>query len=252
MSGGVERKGNLDYLSWAYAWNALCEEHPDANFYFADPTTYPDGSVMVKAVVTVGEKTHEMTLPVMDHRNKAIQNPNARDISDAQMRCRSALRSLDWESGYTLGDLKHVVQHTDFEKAQQFIDAGDYMALHQFVKGLSEKDQVELFNNAPMGEKTNFKNAHRATMKQAEEFLDSESAEAIGDAVTQSDAVLLAETVDELSTYERTAVWARLNGEQQEAVKQLRTEAGVDRMTEESMLAQGFYPSPSTRTRRTL
>jgi hypothetical protein len=45
--------------------------------------------------------------------------------------------------------------------------------------------------------------------------------------VTQSDSVLLAETIDELNTYERNAVWARLNGEQQEAVKQLRTEAGV-------------------------
>ena len=56
VTAGVERKGNLDYLSWAYAWNALCEEHPDANFYFAEPATYPDGSVMVKAVVTVGEK----------------------------------------------------------------------------------------------------------------------------------------------------------------------------------------------------
>ena len=33
VSNGVERKGNLDYLSWAFAWNALCEEHPDANFY---------------------------------------------------------------------------------------------------------------------------------------------------------------------------------------------------------------------------
>ena len=125
-----------------------------------------------------------------------------------------------------LGNVKHVVDATDFEKASAFIEAGDYMALHQFIKGLSEKDQVELFNNAPMGEKTNFKNAHRATMRQAEEFLDS-VAEAIGEAVTQSDSVLLAETIDELSTYERTAVWARLTGEQQEAVKQLRTEAGV-------------------------
>ena len=227
VTGGVERKGNLDYLSWAYAWNALCEEHPDANFYFAEPATYPDGSVMVKAIVTVGEKTHEMTLPVMDNRNRAIQNPNARDISDAQMRCLvKCIALFGLGIGLYLGDLKHVVQHTDFEKAQQFIDAGDYMGLHQFVKGLSEKDQIELFNSAPMGEKTNFKNAHRATMKQAEEFLDS-VAEAIGEAVTQSDAVLLAETVDELSTYERNAVWARLNGEQQEAVKQLRTEAGV-------------------------
>ena len=63
-------------------------------------------------------------------------------------------------------------------------------------------------------------------MKQAEEFLDS-VAEAIGHAVAQSDGLLLAETIEELSTYERTAVWARLSGEQQEAVKQLRTESGV-------------------------
>jgi hypothetical protein len=227
VTAGVERKGNLDYLSWAYAWNALCEEHPDANFYFAEPATYPDGSVMVKAVVTVGEKTHEMTLPVMNHRNQAIQNPNARDISDAQMRCLvKCIALFGLGIGLYLGDLKHVVQHTDFEKAQQFIDAGDYMGLHQLIKGLSEKDQVELFNAAPSGEKTAFKNAHRATMKQAEEFLNS-VVEAIGEAVTQSDGVLLAETIDELTTYERTAVWARLDGTQQEAVKQLRTESGV-------------------------
>ena len=227
VSAGVERKGNLDYLSWAYAWNALCEEHPDANFYFAEPTTYPDGSVMTKAIVTVGEKTHEMTLPVMDHRNKAIQNPNARDISDAQMRALVKCISLfGLGIGLYLGDLKHVVQHTDFDKAQQFIDVGDYMGLHELIKGLSEKDQIELFNQAPMGKKTEFKNAHRATMKQAEDFLTS-VAEAIGEAVSQSDGVLLAETIDELSTYERTAVWARLNGEQQEAVKELRTQQGV-------------------------
>ena len=227
VSKGVERKGNLDYLSWAYAWNALVEEYPDSTYYFGEPSTFPDGSVMVRAGVTVDGLTHEMTLPVMDHRNKAIQNPNARDISDAQMRCFvKAIAMHGVGIGLYLGDLKHVVQHTDFEKAQQFIEAGDYMSLHQFVRGLSEKDQVELFNNAPMGEKTSFKNAHRATMKQAEEFLDS-VAEAIGEAVTHSDSVLLAETVDELSTYERTAVWARLDGEQQEAVKQLRTEAGV-------------------------
>ena len=63
-------------------------------------------------------------------------------------------------------------------------------------------------------------------LRMAEDFLN-EVAEAIGEAVTQSDGVLLAETIDELTTYERTAVWARLDGTQQEAVKQLRTESGV-------------------------
>jgi hypothetical protein len=227
VSAGVERKGNLDYLSWAYAWNALCEEHPDSDFYFEEPTTFPDGSVMVKVSVTVNERTRTMQLPVMNHRNQAIQNPNARDISDAQMRCLvKCIALFGLGIGLYLGDLKHVVEHTNFEKAQQLIDAGDFMGLHQLIKSLSEKDQVELFNQAPMGEKTNFKNAHRAAIKQAEDFLN-EVAEAIGEAVAQSDSVLLAETIDELNTYERTAVWARLNGEQQEAVKQLRTEAGV-------------------------
>ena len=227
VSAGVERKGNLDYLSWAYAWNALCEEHPDTEFYFDEPKNFPDGSVMVKAVVKVGEKRHEMQLPVMDHRNKAIQNPNARDISDAQMRALVKCISLfGLGIGLYLGDLKHVVQHTDFEKAQQFIDAGDYMGLHQLIKGLSEKDQIELFNNAPSGQKTKFKESHRATMKQAEEFLSS-VAEALGEAVQNDDGALLAETIDELSTYERTAVWARLTPPQQEAVKQLRTQQGV-------------------------
>ncbi len=227
VSAGVERKGNLDYLSWAYAWNALCEEHPDSDFYFEEPTTFPDGSVMVKVSVTVNERTRTMQLPVMNHRNQAIQSPNARDISDAQMRCLvKCIALFGLGIGLYLGDLKHVVEHTNFEKAQQLIDAGDFMGLHQLIKSLSEKDQVELFNQAPMGEKTNFKNAHRATLRMAEDFLN-EVAEAIGEAVTQSDSVLLAETIDELNTYERTAVWARLNGEQQEAVKQLRTEAGV-------------------------
>ena len=227
VSAGIERKGNLDYLSWAYCWNALCEEHPDANFYFDEPTTFPDGSVMVKAVVTVGEKRHEMQLPVMNHRNQAIQNPNARDISDAQMRCLVKCVALfGLGIGLYLGDLKHVVAMSNYDKAVQFIAAEDVMGLHELVKSLSEKDQVELFNDAPMGEKTNFKNAHRAAIKQAEDFLDSVK-EAIEEAVTQSHSALLAETIDELTTYERSAVWARLTPPQQEAVKQLRTEQGV-------------------------
>ena len=227
VSAGIERKGNLDYLSWAYAWNALCEEHPDSEFYFDDPTTFPDGSVMVKAVVKVGEKRHEMQLPVMDHRNRAIQNPNARDISDAQMRCLvKCIALFGLGIGLYLGDLKHVVAESDFDKAQNFIEAGDYMGLHQFIKGLTEKDQIELFNQAKPGSKTAFKESHRAAMKQAELFLDS-VAETIGEAVEHEDAVLLAETIDELSTYERTAVWQRLNAEQQHAVKELRTQQEV-------------------------
>jgi hypothetical protein len=228
VSAGVEKKGGLSYLSWSFAWSQLCEVHPDANFYFADPVTFADGSVMVKAVVTVGDKTHEMTLPCMDHRNKAIQNPNARDISDAQMRCLvKCIALFGLGISLYLGEgLSHTVAQTPYEKAKAIADSGDPVAFHQYIKSLSERDQVELFNQAPMGQKQSWKNEHRALMKQAEDFLDS-VVDAIGEAVQSDDAVLLAETIDELSAYERTAVWGRLTTPQQEAVKQLRTEQGV-------------------------
>jgi hypothetical protein len=227
-SPGVEVKhGGLSYLSWSYAWHLLVSKYPDSTYYFGEPITLPDGTMMVRAGVTVQGLTHEMQLPVLDHRNKPLSQPNSFDYNSAQMRCLvKAIAMHGVGISLYLGDVKQVVEQTQFEKAKSYIDAGDYMALHEFVKGLSEKDQVELFNAAPMGTKTDFKNAHRATMKQAEEFLDS-VAEAMGDAVMQDDALLLAETVDELSTYERNAVWARLTPPQQEAVKELRTQQEV-------------------------
>ena len=228
VSAGVEHKGGLSYLSWAYCWNKVSEHDDQANFFFAEPTWYPDETVMVKAVVTIDGKTMEQTLPVMCNRNRAIKNPDARAISDAQQRALVKCCALFGVgiSLYLGEDLKQVVEHTDFEKAQQFIDAGDYMSLHQFVKGLSEKDQIELFNNAPSGQKTKFKESHRAAIKQAEDFLNS-VAEAMGEAVENDDAILLAETIDELTTYERTAAWQRLSPSQQNAVKELRTQQEV-------------------------
>ena len=172
VSKGVERKGNLDYLSWAYAWNALVEEYPESTYYFGEPVTFPDGSIMVKAGVTVRDITHEMQLPVMGLKNQALQNPNARDISDAQMRCFvKAIAMHGVGIGLYLGDLKHVVDRSTYEKAEQLITAQDSMGFHEFVhKNLSEKEQVDTFNDAPPGRKTAFKTEWRALLKVADNF----------------------------------------------------------------------------------
>ena len=224
VSAGVEKKGQLSYLSWSYCWSQLCEEFPDSNFYFAEPTTYPDGSVMVKAVVTVNEKTHEMTLPVMNHRNQAIQNPNARDISDAQMRCLVKCVALfGLGIGLYLGEnLSHTVEQTQYDKAKALADADDFMGFHQYITGLSEQDQVEVFNAAPAGEKTAWKGQHRALIKQAEDFL-KEVVYAIGEAVAQSNETLLNETIDELSAYERQVVANRLSTEELKFITEARS-----------------------------
>lgn len=82
----VEKKGNLSYLSWAWAVDTLLLEDPMATWEFTDPKYYGE-TVMVFCSVTALGKTLKMHLPVMDNYNKAIVNPDARKISDAMMRC---------------------------------------------------------------------------------------------------------------------------------------------------------------------
>ena len=225
VGAGVEKKGNLDYLSWAYAWNLLCEDYPDATYYFGEPSWFPDQSVMVKSGVTVCEVTHEMTLPVMDNRNKAIQNPNARDISDAQMRCFvKAIAMHGVGIGLYLGNLKGLIEQGAYEKCVALIEAGDAMGFHALIKGLESQELAEMFNAAPSGQKVKFKDAYRATLKQAESFIDS-IAEALVAAVEGEDEVLLQETVEELTPYERRVAFDRLDGEQQQSVINMRKTA---------------------------
>lgn len=83
----TEKKGNLTYLSWAWAWQKLMENYPEATYHFGDNEYHPDGSVTVHCTLTVDGITRPMWLPVMDNRNNAISQPNSRQISDTKMRC---------------------------------------------------------------------------------------------------------------------------------------------------------------------
>ena len=86
----IQKKGNLSYLSWTWAWSTLMSKYPES-YYVFDDRKQDDGSMMVECVLTVhqGEEvaTRTMWLPVMDHRNKAIINPDTRAVSDTRMRC---------------------------------------------------------------------------------------------------------------------------------------------------------------------
>ena len=99
VSDHVEKKGNLSYLSWAWAWGTLMDYYPESQFEFKDWDGSPahigkDGTASVECTIfidlnTEGEEpvARTMWLPVMDHRNKAIQNPDSLAISNAKMRC---------------------------------------------------------------------------------------------------------------------------------------------------------------------
>lgn len=77
VSGKTEKKGNLTYLSWAWAWGELKKKHPDASYTVyenADGWNYhTDGKTCwVKTGVTVNGLEHIEYLPVMDFRNNSI------------------------------------------------------------------------------------------------------------------------------------------------------------------------------------
>ena len=222
VSHGIERKGSLDYLSWAVAWASLMDEYPGSTYYFGEPIVLPDTTVMVRVGVTVEGVTHEMQLPVLDHRNKPIASPNAFDFNSAQMRALvKAIAMHGVGISLYLGKMQGAVSLSSYDKAEALVEAGDAIEFHQFIKGLSEHDQVELFNGAPAGKKTAFKNAHRAMINQAEAYFN-EVKEAIVEAIEKDDDLLLEETISELSTYERGVIWARLDDATKNNIREMR------------------------------
>jgi hypothetical protein len=224
-SHGIEVKhGGLKYLKWSVAIHLLFSKYPNSTYYYGEPMTLPDGTMMVKTGVTVEGLTHEMQLPVLDHRNKPIANPNAFDFNTAQQRCLTkniAMHGVGIDLFH--GDKINITEASNYEKAQQYISAQDSMGFLEFLGTLSERDQVDLFNDEaiPKGQKTAFKNDHRALVKQANDFIDS-VVECISEATEQQDEDLLKETISELSSFERTTVWGRLNAEQQSFITSTR------------------------------
>jgi len=94
----TEKKGNLTYLSWAWAWAEALKADPNAHFQvqmFGDKCWIDiNGTYMVWVTVTMFSKPITCQLPVMDHRNKAIQHPDAFAVNTAIMRCMTKGLSL--------------------------------------------------------------------------------------------------------------------------------------------------------------
>ena len=94
----TEKKGNLTYLSWAWAWDLALKADEQATYkveMFGDKC-YMDinGTAMVFVTVTIFGKPMTCQLPVMDYKNKAILNPDAFAINTAIMRCMTKALSL--------------------------------------------------------------------------------------------------------------------------------------------------------------
>lgn len=80
VNGKTEKKGNLTYLSWAWAWGEVKKLFPSATYTIYERETeygpvnyFTDGrTCWVKTGVTIDGLEHIEELPVMDFKNNSI------------------------------------------------------------------------------------------------------------------------------------------------------------------------------------
>ena len=98
----TEKKGQLTYLSWAWAWAEVLKHDPLATWVVhtygpqgaEQPCMWIGETAMVHTSVTVKGLRRECMLPVMDNKNNAVKLPDSRKISDAIMRCMTKAISM--------------------------------------------------------------------------------------------------------------------------------------------------------------
>ena len=162
----VERKGNLDYLSWANAWHMLKTIHPDAQRivyesvqtdlnYFTDGTT-----AYVKVGIVVGGLEHIDYLPVMDYRNNSIPLEKVTSMDVNKSIQRSTAKAIAMHGlGLSLWTGEDVPQMTtvksqpktkaskitleiaddNWVKVMKYMSANKNLGLAQIVKNLEIK-----------------------------------------------------------------------------------------------------------------
>ena len=96
VSGKTEKKGNLTYLSWVFAWGELKKRFPDATYTIYERDTewgpvnyFTDGrTCWVKTGVTIAGLEHIEELYVMDYSNKSItlEKITSQDVNKAIQR----------------------------------------------------------------------------------------------------------------------------------------------------------------------
>ena len=92
----TEKKGNLTYLSWAWAWGEVKRAFPDATYTIYERETqygpvnyFTDGrTCWVKTGLTINGLEHVEMLYVMDYRNQSIplDKVTSKDINTAIQR----------------------------------------------------------------------------------------------------------------------------------------------------------------------
>ena len=87
VSKYTEKKNGLTYLSWAWAVDQLLLADSKAHWFYPEFQRWGNGSVMVFCTVVANDIAKTAQLPVMDYRNKPIEEPDSFAVNTAMQRC---------------------------------------------------------------------------------------------------------------------------------------------------------------------
>ena len=145
----VEKKQNLSYLSWAWAVDQLLRCDDAAFWEYGEAKTYGD-TMMVFCTVSAFGRIRTAQLPVMDHRNKSISNPDSFQVNVAMQRCLAKAIALHGIGLYIYagedipqedGEAKVVVEVTlpDTRVHQDLVDLRTQLAKDALETELEKK-----------------------------------------------------------------------------------------------------------------
>ena len=150
----TEKKNNLTYLSWAWAWGEIKKRYPDATYTVyenADGWNYhTDGrTCWVKTGVTVNGIEHIEYLPVMDYKNKSISIENVTSFDVNKAIQRSLTKAC---ARHGLGLYIYAGEDLPEEEAAEKQDASrnaKNIAANNIISGLAKargKSDAEILN----------------------------------------------------------------------------------------------------------
>ena len=83
-------RANLEYLPWANAWRFVMNAFPESTFEFDDLARFDNGTAEQWVTVTIRDGKQETSrrwwLPVLNHQNQPVSDPNAMQINNTRMR----------------------------------------------------------------------------------------------------------------------------------------------------------------------
>lgn len=125
----------LPYLPWTHAHQIMMEHYPEYEWSFSENPEglevfyFKDGSAEVRVVMSIGDVTMIASKTVVGKGGKVVSNPDASDIHNAKMRCRTramAELGLGWDLWVNPQDYPYSSPVKQaFEKAEAEADTNE-------------------------------------------------------------------------------------------------------------------------------